>query len=390
MVLREALAFVVDNRGKNPPLSDDGYPVIEGNAITQTNRFPQYEKVRKFVSKATYETWFRKGHPKLNDILFVTVGGIGTVALMDEREACVAQNIIALRFKEEYDARFYYYYFKQQRMQEFFQSLDISSVQPSIKVPHLLGIEIPVFDLSRQEAVAAVLSSLDDKIALLDRQNGTLEALAETLFRKRFVEEAYGSEDEVPLERVCVRIASGGTPSTKVEGYYGGTINWYSTKELNDNYLFESVSKITEAGLQNSAAKLFPENTIVIAIYAAPTVGRLGLLGNEASFNQAACGLVADEGKVCFEYLYLHLLSSRQTLNDMASGSAQQNLNVGIMKAFPIIQPSKEEMAEFRNAIRPMFKKIKSNTNQIRKLTELRDALLPKLMNGEVCVESSQ
>lgn len=108
---------------------------------------------------------------------------------------------------------------------------------------------------------------------------------------------------------------------------------------MKDNFLYESVTKITEFGLENSSAKLFPENTIVHAIYAAPTFGRLGTLANEATFNQATCGFIVDENKIPFEYLYLYLLVSRQKLNDMASasGSAQQNLNVGIMKTFPII-----------------------------------------------------
>jgi type I restriction enzyme, S subunit len=89
---------------------------------------------------------------------------------------------------------------------------------------------------------------------------------------------------------------------------------------------------------------------------------------------------------MCFEYLFLHLLISRQVLNDMASGSAQQNLNVKIMKEFPITVPNQDAMIKFKNIIRPLFYKIKTNTKQINKLTQLRDTLLPKLMSGDVRV----
>ena len=198
-----------------------------------------------------------------------------------------------------------------------------------------------------QKAIAEVLSSLDDKIDLLQKQNQTLENIAQTLFRKYFIQDKKKDWEKTIIENVCQKINSGGTPQTKISEYYGGKINWYSTKELNDSFLFESINKLTEEGLENSNAKLFPKNTIVLAIYAAPTVGRLGILANDSTFNQAACGFVVNENKICFEYLYLHLLLSRKKLLDMSSGSAQQNLNVTIMKEFEILLPPKNQMENF-------------------------------------------
>ncbi|XQP83892.1 MAG: restriction endonuclease subunit S [Candidatus Pollutiaquabacter aromativorans] len=276
----------------------------------------------------------------------------------------------------------------------YFHNLDLNpyltgAVQPKLNKAALVSIPISLpKDENEQTAIAEVLSSLDDKIDLLHRQNKTLEQLAETLFRQWFVEEAEEGWEVGKIEDVCKQISSGGTPPTRIEAYYNGDINWYSTKELNDNFLFESKSKITKEGLENSSAKIFPENTILIAIYAAPTVGRLGILTNEAACNQAACGFIVNEERVSFEYLYLHLYTSRQRLNDMASGSAQQNLNVRIMKEFEIVIPPIKAHENFRDQVRPMFKKIKSNTQQIRTLTQLRDTLLPKLMSGEVRVDA--
>ncbi|MDK7675037.1 restriction endonuclease subunit S [Weeksella virosa] len=262
-----------------------------------------------------------------------------------------------------------------------------TSTQPNMQINALLKYEIQLPPLPEQKAIASVLSSLDDKIDLLHLQNQTLEALAETLFRQWFIEEAKEDWEDCTIEDLCIKINSGGTPSTKIDSYYNGNINWYSTKELNDNFLFSSNSKITQEGLDNSSAKIFPAGTVVIAIYAAPTVGRLGILTEDSAFNQAACGLVAND-KICSkEFLYLYLKNQRVELNLMASGSAQQNLNVGKIKSYPCFVPDSITMEKFKFQVIPLFSKVLDNSKQIQTLTQIRDTLLPKLMSGEVRVK---
>lgn len=283
---------------------------------------------------------------------------------------------------------FLYHFLKQPDVYQYFSLLNASSTMPAITFSMASALEIIVPSLPEQERIAEVLSSLDDKIDLLHRQNQTLEQLAETIFRQWFVEEAEESWEEGKLENLCEIVSSGGTPSTKQSEYYGGDINWYSTKELNDNFLFESLSKITEQGLQNSSAKLFPIGTVVIAIYAAPTVGRLGILATEAAFNQAACGLVADQKKCSKEFLYLFLKSQREELNQLATGSAQQNLNVGKIKSYPLLIPPKAVFDKVKAFAEPIFQKIQKNTRQVKQLEQTRDTLLPKLMCGAVRVNN--
>lgn len=257
---------------------------------------------------------------------------------------------------------------------------------PIVNKSDFESIEIDLPPLPEQRAIAEVLSSLDDKIDLLHRENKTLEQMAEALFRQWFVEEASDDWEECTLNDLCIEIASGGTPSTKVESYYNGNINWYITKELKDNFLYDSMNKITEDGLKNSAARLFPKETVLVAIYAAPTVGRLGILATEAAFNQATCGLVANKDYCSPEFIYLYLKMQRGDLTLIASGSAQQNLNVGKIKSYPAFIVPKDLMDKFNEIVKPIFKKINSNTRQINILEKLRDILLPKLMSGEVRV----
>ncbi|WP_293300237.1 restriction endonuclease subunit S [Pedobacter sp. UBA4863] len=279
------------------------------------------------------------------------------------------------------------FYFRSPKFRATVSGMSSITTRASLNNSMLAQLTISVPSIDEQKAIADTLFSLHQKIELLNRQNQTLAEISKTLFKNLFIQEVSETWEIKPLEDVCIKIASGGTPLTKVKEYYNGQINWYSTKELNDNFLYESNSKITELGINNSSAKLFPENTVIIAIYAAPTVGRLGILLNNGAFNQAACGLIANEKEISFEYLYLHLLTSRQILNDMACGSAQQNLSVGLIKEFTIPVPDFEVMKDFTTIIRPIFEKGKCNTRQIVTLEKQKSNLLNKLMTKEATIE---
>lgn len=314
------------------------------------------------------------------------VGDVSRYKLKEK--ALLNQRVGKIIIKGETDLDFIYYLFKNDDVRFNLANQSSGSAnQANISKGDILGLILSIPLPNEQIAIASVLKSLDNKIDLLLRQNITLEKMAETLFRQWFVEEAKEEWENCLLEDLCSQINSGGTPSTKVESYYNGSINWYSTKEFNDNFLFESSSKITEDGLRNSSAKLFPKGTVVMAIYAAPTVGRLGILGNKAAFNQAACGLIANDKICCKEFIYLFLKNKRDELNAMASGSAQQNLNVGKIKSYPAFIPDSTSMEQFKLVAIPMFDKIEKNALKVRTLTALKDTLLPKLMNREITVE---
>lgn len=268
-----------------------------------------------------------------------------------------------------------------------------------------IPLKFPPFEI--QEEIGKTLYSLEKKISLLQEQNQTLEELAQTLFKRWFVEFEFPNETRQPyknsggkmveselgkipegwqlgtIEDLTIRMSSGGTPSTKNEEYYNGSINWFSTKELQDNFLLESEKQITLNAIENSSAKLFPKNTILMAIYAAPTVGRLGILSFESAFNQAAVGLVA-KSEVGYPFVFLLLKHLRKELNNLANGAAQQNLNVGLVKGFKIIIPAGNILSHFNELALSLFNQIQNNSTEMHTLSLLRDTLLPKLMSGEL------
>jgi type I restriction enzyme S subunit len=123
--------------------------------------------------------------------------------------------------------------------------------------------------------------------------------------------------------------------------------------------LFQSERTITELGLNNSSAKIFPNDTVLMAIYAAPTVGRLGILTENSAFNQAAIGLIAKK-EVGREFIYLLLKYLRNDFNNLANGAAQQNLNVGLVKNYKVVKPNKEILSKFNLFASTFFSYIKN------------------------------
>jgi len=375
--------------------SDTGIPVIKIKNVASGNlRMDEVDYYQLLITENIERFVIKNG-----DILIAMTGShinqpssmVGKVARYDLNGIALLNQRVSKLFsldKNILNEDFLYYFLKQEEITyELALNAGGSANQANISPELIKALDFLLPPISEQKAIASVLSSLDDKIDLLHRQNKTLEAMAEAIFRRWFIEEADEEWEECTLNDLCTQIASGGTPSTKIEAYYNGDINWYTTKELNDNFLYESENKIAKAGLDNSSAKLFPAGTVVIAIYAAPTVGRLGILATEASFNQAACGLIANEELCCSEFIYLYLKNQRNELNLMASGSAQQNLNVGKITSYPAVKVPKDLMNKFKEVIQPIFKKINNSESELHTLEKLRDTLLPKLMSGEVRVK---
>ncbi len=346
------------NNGKARPKNYGDYPIYGGNGILGYGN--QYN--------CDSET-----------IIVGRVGAYCGCVYYEKQPIWVSDNAIIVKAKSENNIKFLYYVLKSMKLNDY--ALGSSHPLLTQNLLNTLQVEIPK-DTTIQQKIAEILSSFDDKIDLLHRQNKTLESLALTLFRHYFIDNPNRSEwEEVSLDDICLKIASGGTPSTKIKEYYCGNINWYSTKEFNDNFLFNSVQTITEKGLLNSSAKLFPKDTIVIAIYAAPTVGRLGILTQDSAFNQAACGLIVDEAQCSKEFIFLFLKNERKNLNLLASGSAQQNLNVEKIKNYTLALPDKNSLYCFNIQAKGFFDKIHNNSKQIQNLQAMRDLMLRKIFN---------
>jgi type I restriction enzyme, S subunit len=130
------------------------------------------------------------------------------------------------------------------------------------------------------------------------------------------------------------KTTSGGTPLRKHPEYYGGSIPWVKSGELGDSIVTSVEETITEEGLRNSSAKVFPKGTALVALYGA-TVGKTGILGLDAASNQAVCAIFPENGLFTAKYMTYWLRSQRDTLIGLSAGGAQPNISQGIIKAFP-------------------------------------------------------
>ncbi len=244
---------------------------------------------------------------------------------------------------------------------------------------HIMNWEISLPSLPTQRRIASILSSLDDKIDLLHRENATLEAMAETLFRQWFVVEA--KEDDVALGDV-VKTTSGGTPSRKHAEYYeNGSICWVKSKELDGSFISSTEELITEDAVSNSSAKMLPEKSVLIAMYGA-TVGEYGILSKPMTCNQAVCALIPNE-KYPFTYLFVWAAMMKQEFINLATGAAQQNISQDLVKQ-QYVYGDVEKIKEYDSRVRSLFDKMENNQEQINTLIQTRDGLLPRLMSGEI------
>ena len=251
---------------------------------------------------------------------------------------------------------------------------------------HIMNWDISLPSLNEQRRIALILTSLDDKIDLLRRENATLETMAETLFRQWFVVEAKEEWEEKPLTDF-IKLVGGGTPKTSEGSYWNGNICWLSGGDIANNhkgFVSDSEKHISDNGLNNSSAKLLPENALVVS--ARGTVGKYCLLSKPMAFSQSNYGILpAFEG--CYFFTYLLVAYHIDELQSAAYGSVFDTITTktfdGVILSIP---QNRDEIISFENKVSPYFEKIKLNQKQIQTLIQTRDGLLSRLMGGEIKV----
>jgi type I restriction enzyme S subunit len=299
--------------------------------------------------------------------------------------AILAQRVARLKAKENSDQKFIWHLIFSADFENYIKSIHTGTSIPHISQSQIASFEILLPPLPEQRAISSVLSSLDDKIDLLHRQNKTLEAMAETLFRQWFVEEADEGWGEDSLLKL-IQLVGGGTPKTSITEYWDGNIPWLAGGDIAANhksFVNYAEKRITEAGLNNSSAKLLPKYATVIS--ARGTVGKYCLLAEPMAFSQSNYGILPRiDG--CFFFTYLLINHVVEELQSSAYGSVFDTITTATFKENRVLIPTETEIIQFEKAISSYFEKMFVNKGQIRTLEKMRDTLLPKLMSGEVMV----
>jgi type I restriction enzyme S subunit len=278
----------------------------------------------------------------------------------------VSTGFVVLRSKEDKcDSNFLYYFLTLPENTEYLSNVaeDSTTAYPSITPDVIMNMDIALPPLPEQKAIAEVLSSLDDKIDLLTRQNKTLEDLAQAYFRKWFIEDASDKWEEIPLGQLFV-ISSG---------------KGLKKEKFTEHGQYRVLGANGEIGKTNEY--LFNERLIY--------TGRVGTLGNVFIVDREPVWL--SDNTLVFRnikyFFFVYFSLKWANLADYNVGSTQPLIRQSDIKEIRVFMPDKERLDSFENLANSIFAKINSNQKQIQLLQKLRDTLLPKLISGEIRVK---
>lgn len=180
--------------------------------------------------------------------------------------------------------------------------------------------------------------------------------------------------DYIRLGDICTKVCSGGTPASSNPAYYNGNIPWLNTNEVNFCNVYSTNKTISEEGLKNSAAKYIPQNTVIVAMYGV-TAGKCAIAKIPLTTNQACCNLVINKEIADYRYVYYYLKLQSESLNKLAIGGAQQNLNALTIKKFKIALPPLSTQQKIASILSAYDRLIENNTRRIRLLEQMAENL---------------
>lgn len=334
----------------------------------------------------------------INDILLTYTGnGYGDCAIIEENDKYhLAPNICKIvPDEEEINPYFLYCYIRSNAFYRQMSNNMTGSGQPTIPMKTIRTLKIPVPKREMQDKIAKILYSINSKIRTNKDINNNLEQQVKALFKSWFIDfEPFGGEQPpemqfVPLQDLCKVVTKGTTPTTLGKPFTTSGINFIKAESILDNHSIDTakfayIDDETNTMLKRSIIEV---NDIVFTI--AGTLGRFALIDESvlpANTNQAVAIIRPDTNKVTASYLYSFFIGNWH--NDYYSKRVQQavqaNLSLTTIKSLPIAIHSDNTMKKYDELVNPLFALMKSNEEENRKLSTLRDTLLPKLMSDEL------
>ena len=334
------------------------------------------------------------------DIVFSRVGSVDRCSYVssDEDGWMFSGRCLRVRCNNMCNPLFLYYYFCKETIKQYIRSIAVGATMPSINTKLLSDLPITLPSIDVQDKAVQILSRLDDKIELNRQINDNLEQQAQALFKSWFVDfepfkDGKFEESEIGLipEGWCVgkaedfyEINIGKTPPRKEHEWFTQDKSqniWVSISDLGSDsrFLFDSSEYLTDKAIQKHNIVLVPENTVLLSFKL--TIGRVGIAGTQLTTNEAIARFITNS--INREYTYF-LLKNFNYSKLGSTSSIATAVNSKIIKAMMVLMPNNECLLNFKKLVGPIIDGIKKNEEEILRLTELRDNLLPKLMSGEL------
>lgn len=381
-------------RGISPTYVDDGILIINQKCIRENKINFNLAKFTCRNKKYSIEKFLVK-----NDILVNSTGTgtVGRTARFNEDNDLIAldSHITVVRPNKDKVNPIYLAYVLSRLETQIADMAKGATNQKELSPTDLGNLALEILPRHLQDKIVDIILPYDDLIENNRRRIHLLEHAARLIYEEWFIRFRFPGHEKVRIVNGLpehwkmgvisdlFQTGSGGTPSRKENGYYGGDIKWVKTQELKNGYVINTDETISESGLKNSSAKLFPKNTVLMAMYGA-TIGQLGILNESMASNQACCALIPKTNENYFIFAFLYFLANKEKLIKQSKGSAQNNVSQEIVKNFPLLIPSLNLLDSFTHNLLPSFELIANLQVQNLRLKKARDLLLPKLMNGEI------
>ena len=307
-------------------------------------------------------------------------GSVGALTWLEE-DFWPIDTTYYVSLNHEGDLKYWYYQLHNLKL----NTLNSHAAVPGLNRDDVYRIEVIKRSAGEQKKIAKILSDLDRKIELNRRMNETLEQIGQTLFKKYFIDNPESKKwKEISIGDIA-NVVLGGTPSRSNSDYWGGNdIGWINSGEVNKFRITTPSEYITRAGLENSAAKLLPEGTIVLAITGA-TLGQVSRLEKSFAANQSVVGVYSEDRNIN-NFLYFWITTNILSIIRHATGGAQQHINRGDVEQTTLKLPPRENLELISCQLELIMSLTKQNTLSIDTLTIIRDDLLPKLISGSIKV----
>lgn len=287
--------------------------------------------------------------------------------------------------KSKIDGNFLYYLLVQKEITDKLHAIaeQSTSTYPAIKPSDIenLNFTIPAI-VDEQKKISAILSAIDKKIKLNAQINHNLEEQLYALYASNYDNL---SGKKVPLKECCSFQEGYVNPTQTKPEYFDGSVKWLRAVDINESFIISTSRTLTEQGFASAgkSALLFPKDSI--AISKSGTIGRLGIVADNMCGNRAVINIVPKQKK-WLAFIYCYLKSRQAEFSDLAVGSVQKNLYVSILEPLEIFSPADSVLNDFHFSAQTILEKMKNNCFEMQSLAQLRDALLPKLMSGEIDV----
>lgn len=332
------------------------------------------------------------------DIAITIVANIGDVGYATQE--CDGINLTenAVRLTS-FDERCVYskylaYYLRQDSMKSYMEGLSVGAAQAKLGIYKIETIKLQLPSIDVQKVISSIIEKYETLIETNNKRIRVLEKMAEHLYKEWFVRFRFPGYETAEFENgipegwtICkfssvAKILSGGTPSTENEEYYGGKIPFYTPKDSSQNYyVFDTITTLTEDGLNHCNSPLYPKNTIMIT--ARGTVGNLNLLAVPMAMNQSCYALNSEIIKSPY-FLFFLIKTEIQKLKKMASGGVFDTIIISTFDHIKVSVPTNDIIERFDRVVAPIMDDTAKLMKQNKNLTKQRDLLLPRLMSGKM------